>query len=74
MPGVRKVAELTIVPRRIRLVSRARPASVAHVSVEPEPWSPSPIRSRWSERKKASKPSRSDSWATVSRSAYVAPC
>ena len=74
MPGSRKVADNTIVPSRIVLVSRASPASVAHASVEPGPGSVSPMRMRWSERKNASKPSASDSRATASSSAYVAPC
>ncbi len=34
-PGSRNVAGLTSVPRRIRFVSRARPASVTQASVEP---------------------------------------
>ena len=34
-PGSRKVAGVTSVPSRIRLVSRASPASVIHASVGP---------------------------------------
>ncbi len=43
-PGSRKVADDTIVPSRIREVSRASPASTAHASVEPGPGSPAEIR------------------------------
>ena len=67
-PGSRNVADETIVPSRIRVVSRASPASTTQASVEPGPGSPSPMRWRWSDRKNASKPSRSDSCATASRS------
>ena len=34
-PGCRKVAEVTRVPSRIRLVSRAMPARVIHASLGP---------------------------------------
>ena len=69
-PGRRKVADVTSVPSRMRLVSRARPARVTQESVGPGrasgPAGSPPIRRKWSERKKASKPSRSASWATAS--------
>jgi hypothetical protein len=41
-PGSRKVAEETMVPSRIRVVSRASPASTVHASVGPGPGSPEP--------------------------------
>ena len=43
-PGRRKVAEVTRVPRRIRVVSRANPARVIQASVGPGRPSASPIR------------------------------
>src|SRR5688500_876645 len=77
-PGRRNVAEGTSVARRMRLVSRARAPSVTQESVGPGPASgppgSPPIRRKWSERKKASKPSRSASWATASCWSYEAPC
>jgi hypothetical protein len=68
IPGWRKVADDTIVPSRIRDVSRASPASVTQASVEPGPGSPSAMRCRWSLRKRASKPRSSVALATRSRS------
>ena len=67
-PGRRNVADETIVPSRIGEVSRASPASTAQASVEPGPGSPGDDPLEWSERKNASKPSRSASAATRSRS------
>jgi len=45
-PGNRNVVDVTIVPSRIRLVSRASAARVSHASVRPVPGSPSPVRCR----------------------------
>ena len=42
-PGRRNVAGVTRVPRRMRSVSRARPASVTQASVGPGSPGPSPI-------------------------------
>ena len=43
-PGSRKVAAVISVPSRIRLVSRARPASVTHASVGPGSPEPPIVR------------------------------
>ncbi len=43
-PGYRNVAEVTMVPNRMVVVSRAMPASVTHESVGP--GSPSPLIAR----------------------------
>lgn len=43
-PGSRKVADVTMVPSRMRVVSRASAASVTHESVGPTPGSPGPMR------------------------------
>ena len=43
-PGSRNVAEVTSVPSRIRLVSRASPASVTQASVGPGRPSPPIVR------------------------------
>ena len=43
-PGSRKVADVTSVPRRMRSVSRASPASVTHESVGPGSPVPGPMR------------------------------
>ena len=43
-PGSRKVAEVTSVPSRMRLVSRARPARVIQASVGPGRPSPPIVR------------------------------
>ena len=66
--GCRKVTDDTIVPSRIRDVSRASPASVDHASVEPGLGASSAMRIRWSLRKNASKPRSSVARATRSRS------
>lgn len=77
-PGRRKVALVTSVPRRMVDVSRAMPASVTQESVGPGcasgPAGSPPIRRKWSDRKKASKPSRSASCATASCVSYEPPC
>jgi hypothetical protein len=69
-PGRRKVADVTSVPSRMRVVSRAIPARVIQASLGPgcasAPAGSPPMRRKWSDRKKASKPSRSASWATAS--------
>src|SRR4029078_13276452 len=73
-PGLRNVTGETRVPRRIRYVSRARPASVTHASVGPGRPLTEPIFKKWSLRKKPPKPSVSARAATANRSSYVAPC
>ena len=50
--ATRKVAEVTIVPSLMRVVSRARPASVIQASLGPGSPSP-PMARKWSLRKKA---------------------
>ena len=65
-PGARKVAELSRVPSRILEVSRAIPARVIQASVGPGSPAAPPKARKWSERKKASKPSASARWATAS--------
>src|SRR4029078_8082260 len=73
-PGLRNVTGETRVPRRIRDVSRARPARVTHASVVPESPLTAPTFKKWSLRKKPPKPSVSARAATANRSSYVAPC
>ena len=58
-PGRRKVAAVTSEPSRIRLVSRASPASVVQQSVGRYVGSSGTTPNKWSERKKASKPALS---------------
>jgi hypothetical protein len=52
-PGWRNVAEVTSVPSRIVVVSRARPASVVQDSVGPGAPPQAPMATKWSERKNA---------------------
>ena len=64
-PGSRKVAEVTRVPSRIEVVSRAMPPRVTQASVGP--GRPSvPMARKWSLRKKPSKPWDSAVRATAS--------
>ena len=77
-PGCRNVADETSVPSRMRLVSRASPASVVHASVGPGSPSPSPCsgsgrsgrrrRSRgppWPWRRRAGRRSVAPCWGSV---------
>jgi hypothetical protein len=65
-PGSRNVADVTIVPSRIRLVCTAMAPSVTHESVGPGSPDAPPIARKWSERKNASYPAASAVCATRS--------